>query len=243
MHVMIVRSSTWSHKRLGSRSVSWLRQSRCRSPCVASAADVASLSFGVQRKAELCHLPIVWIIESSIPAIAAIVAAPVWKLCPTWCCWGKRISLRMWYISSTNKCLATILCDKSRKKAPGWVPLPCNIIKNRSHRAEVWSRSAHHNVWTDTKLIALWFLQMDLDHPWSRLRICRDVSPCNVRHRVEWTCWLRENLAQPEETNESCAGDCPDYQFFRAWRGKQGSLDPCWCQHVPSSASAAMTDP
>ena len=45
---------------------------------------VVSCSLGVRiyaRNAELHHLPIILITESSIPAPAAAVAAPIWKLC------------------------------------------------------------------------------------------------------------------------------------------------------------------
>ena len=36
------------------------------------------------RKAVLCHLPRVWIMESSTPTMAAVVAAPMRKLCPAY---------------------------------------------------------------------------------------------------------------------------------------------------------------
>ena len=45
----------------------------------------ASRPFGVCmycRNAALCHLPSVWIVESAIPTIAAVVAAPIRKLWP-----------------------------------------------------------------------------------------------------------------------------------------------------------------
>ena len=47
--------------------------------------NCASCSLGVHmydRKAELIHLPSVRIVKSSIPALAADVAAPIMKLCP-----------------------------------------------------------------------------------------------------------------------------------------------------------------
>ncbi len=46
-------------------------------------ANEASSSAGVLiywRKAALCHRPSVWIEESAIPAMAAVVAAPIRKL-------------------------------------------------------------------------------------------------------------------------------------------------------------------
>ena len=52
----------------------------------------ASCSFGIWmycRKAELCHLPRVWIVESSMPARAAEVAAPMRKLCPAYSSCGR----------------------------------------------------------------------------------------------------------------------------------------------------------
>ena len=45
----------------------------------------ANCSFGVRmyvRKAELVHCPNNWMVESSIPAFAAAVAAPIRKLWP-----------------------------------------------------------------------------------------------------------------------------------------------------------------
>ncbi len=47
--------------------------------------NCASCSLGVRmytRKAELFHLPTVRIVESSMPALAAVVAAPILKLWP-----------------------------------------------------------------------------------------------------------------------------------------------------------------
>ena len=41
------------------------------------------------RKAALYHLPRVWIVESSIPAAAAVVATPILKLWPAYWCWGR----------------------------------------------------------------------------------------------------------------------------------------------------------
>ena len=47
----------------------------------------ASCSLGILmywRKAALCHLPNACMVESSIPARAAVVAAPMRKLCPAY---------------------------------------------------------------------------------------------------------------------------------------------------------------
>ena len=52
----------------------------------------ASCSLGMRmycRKAELCHFPRVWIVESSMPARAAEVAAPMRKLCPAYSSCGR----------------------------------------------------------------------------------------------------------------------------------------------------------
>ena len=67
-----------------------------KSHCLAKTDEnVASFSFGVRmynRKAELCHLPNAWIVESSMPASAAVVAAPILKLWPAYWCCGKPMS-------------------------------------------------------------------------------------------------------------------------------------------------------
>ena len=56
-------------------------------PCPASVVERAMrLSFSIlmySKNAELCQRPSIWMAESSSPARAAVVAAPILKLCPT----------------------------------------------------------------------------------------------------------------------------------------------------------------
>ena len=75
------------------------------------------------RKAALCHLPRVWIVESSIPAAAAVVAAPILKLWPVYWCWGRPMEHRISRICSTNLCLVMTAWEESMKKGPVWLPL------------------------------------------------------------------------------------------------------------------------
>ena len=66
------------------------------------AERVASLSLGVRtyrRKAVLCERPGTWMAESSIPAKAAVVAAPILKLWPAKSDW---LRLHLAKISRTS---------------------------------------------------------------------------------------------------------------------------------------------
>ena len=91
-------------------------------------------SWGIRmycRKAELCHLPRVWIVESSTPARAADVAAPIRKLCPASSPCGRPRPARMVRTCCTSHDFVT---------AP-----PCELMKNgpdRSCRSTMYATTA-----------------------------------------------------------------------------------------------------
>ena len=85
----------------------------------------ASFSLGIHiycKKAALCHLPSVCIVESSTPANAAEVAAPILKLWPTYWCCGSPSDARIPLISPTNHAFVIVLPLVSMKKGPGLDP-------------------------------------------------------------------------------------------------------------------------
>ena len=71
----------------------------------------ARRSFGVLmycRKAALCQRPNVCIVESSIPRLAAVVAAPILKLWPAKLCWGRPMEVKISRIRATKRGLVMI---------------------------------------------------------------------------------------------------------------------------------------
>lgn len=73
-------------------------------------------------KAVLCHRPRVWIVESSIPAAAAVVAAPILKLWPaSWCC-SRLVAVRISRIWDTKCGLVIALFAESTKNVLGRSP-------------------------------------------------------------------------------------------------------------------------
>ena len=66
--------------------------------CVLSLIDKTAIfpldDLMYNKKAALCHRPIIWIIESSMPTNAALVAAPIWKPRPAYWCCGSPIASR-----------------------------------------------------------------------------------------------------------------------------------------------------
>ena len=92
----------------------------------------ASCSLGMCmycRKAALCQQPRAWIVESSTPARAAEVAAPIRKLWPAYWCCGRPAMLRMLRISDTNWLFIKALFSESTKNGPGLSPR--KVIKLR----------------------------------------------------------------------------------------------------------------
>ncbi len=71
------------------------------------------------RKAALCHLPSVLIMESSIPFFAAVVAAPIRKLWPAYWSWGRPSPLRIARIWVVNHGLVMVFPFLSRNNGPG----------------------------------------------------------------------------------------------------------------------------
>jgi len=82
---------------------------------------LARRSFGdrtYRRKAELCQRPKVWIVESSNPTKAAVVAAPIRKLCPANWSWGSPMALRQARTRFVKPHFVTGFPVVSRKKGP-----------------------------------------------------------------------------------------------------------------------------
>ena len=71
------------------------------------------------RKAALCHRHRAWMVESSTPARAADVAAPIRKLCPVYSFWEKLREERMSRTCFTSQALVTGACLASIKNGPG----------------------------------------------------------------------------------------------------------------------------
>ena len=87
--------------------------------------NIASCSGGVlryRRKAELCHRPNSWIVESSTPANAAVVAAPIRKLCPAYWPWGTPRVTNILRISPTNVFFRRGFPAASMNRGPGRSP-------------------------------------------------------------------------------------------------------------------------
>ena len=87
--------------------------------------NAARCSLGVRiycRKAALCQQPSVWIVESSTPAAAAVVAAPIRKLWPAYWSYCKLREFRMLRMCLVNDCFVTALCEQSTKNGPGLSP-------------------------------------------------------------------------------------------------------------------------
>ena len=61
-------------------------------------------------------------VESSMPATAAVVAASMRKLWPAYCCWGNPMVARMVRIWAMNHGFVTGSPDGSIKKGPGRSP-------------------------------------------------------------------------------------------------------------------------
>ena len=55
--------------------------------------------------------------------MAAVVAAPIRKLCPAYCCCGRPIESSIWRSCVMNQDFDTTLCDESTKNAPELLPL------------------------------------------------------------------------------------------------------------------------
>ena len=95
-------------------------------PWVANVRErAASRSCGVLmylRNAALCHLPRSWIVESSTPANAADVAAPILKLWPAYWSAGNPFATNTFRTSATNTCLANAWPSGVVKNGPGADP-------------------------------------------------------------------------------------------------------------------------
>ena len=88
-------------------------------------AREASCSRGVQmykRNALLFHLPRVCIVDSSSPALAAAVAAPMWKLWPAKWLYGSPASWSIALICSVNLALVRGVLSVNWKNGPSPVP-------------------------------------------------------------------------------------------------------------------------
>ena len=90
---------------------------------VAMAGDsAANRSGGVsmyRKKAALCHRPRSWIAESSTPAKAADVAAPIRKLCPAYWSAGNPSVIRIFRSSDTKVAFDIGFPSDPLKKGPG----------------------------------------------------------------------------------------------------------------------------
>ena len=75
------------------------------------------------KKAELFHLPRALMVESSRPACAAAVAAPILKLCPACLSCSKPTADRAFLISAIKRPFVSGLPFLSRKNGPGESPL------------------------------------------------------------------------------------------------------------------------
>ncbi len=94
--------------------------------CTNAAEAPAKRALGVLmylRNAALYHLPKVWINESSIPASAAEVAAPILKLCPAYWSDGRPMPCRVTLSCWVNHTLITVRPSCSLKKGPWAGPL------------------------------------------------------------------------------------------------------------------------
>ena len=77
------------------------------------------------KNAELLHLPIVLITKSSIPTLAAAVAAPMRKLCPAKFCSGKPTAFRPSLIFVVN--IDFVRGHSSSNKKKGGLPLRSDL--------------------------------------------------------------------------------------------------------------------
>ena len=81
----------------------------------------AKCSFGMHtycKNVALCHWPSVFIVESSTPAIAAVVATQILKLWPVYCCWGRLMAAKIAQICVTNQSFVTVPPEVLTKNGP-----------------------------------------------------------------------------------------------------------------------------
>ena len=100
---------------------------------LASTAETpASRSLGslmYWRNAALCQQPSVWIVESSTPAMAAVVAAPIRKLCPAYCCRGRPTAVRISRSCSMNHAFRAGCVAARLKNTPAAGPLTAMYLR------------------------------------------------------------------------------------------------------------------
>ena len=91
--------------------------------CPASVAEsAASCSFGIRtyrKNAELCHCPNVCSTESSTPAMAAVVAAPILKLWPQYWSWATPMLVRLARICFRHGLLGRVQEEWAWEGPPG----------------------------------------------------------------------------------------------------------------------------
>ncbi len=75
------------------------------------------------RKAELFQRPIILMVESSIPALAAAVAAPILKLWPAKFSYGRPTACSAALISWVKLAFVSGLLSLNLKNGPAWSPL------------------------------------------------------------------------------------------------------------------------
>ena len=111
--------------------------------------------------AELFQRPIVWIRESSIPTVAAVVAAPIWKLCPANLSAGRLAFFRASCTAFTKLSRVSGRPSFHMNKGPGFGPL-VDIYESRAatgHRSlsvrpiVIWTPSLKGSVFDFFSLI------------------------------------------------------------------------------------------
>ena len=127
------------------------------------------------RNAALCQRPSVWIVESWIPTVATVVAAPIRKLWPAYwsCCKPSEFSMSR--ICVTNLCFDKALRDEFVINGPKESP-HLDVLQGGCNWAEGWVHSTDNNIWTRPKLIALGYFKVKLHHFGIGVAVYRYIS-------------------------------------------------------------------
>ena len=127
----------------------------------------------------LLHLPRSLMVESSTPCSAAVVAAPIRKLCPEIPALLAPASSRALLTSSTKRGLVSGLPSSNLKRGPG-PSFPRHQVRHDGrHRAQLFARPSHVDVHPNPERVRFGRLDGHRDLPWlvGVVHHCLDTTP------------------------------------------------------------------